>query len=77
MKQRVLTIRTGSIWIFSDRQAAVGITEEKHIVKLSLSPEGELRIQPQAYEPDRVYFRDSLKIYIEERGNDNDHGLFA
>lgn len=46
------------------RQAAVGITEEKHLVKLTLSPEGELRIQTQAYEPDRVYFRDSLKIYI-------------
>ena len=46
------------------RQTAVSITEEKHLVKLTLSLNGELRIQTQAYEPDRVNFRDFLKIYI-------------
>lgn len=46
------------------RQAAGRITEETGIVKLSLSSDGELRIRAEAYEPDRLYFRDSLKGYI-------------
>ena len=46
------------------RQAAARITEETGIVKLSLFPDGELYIRTEAYEPDRFYFRDSLKGYI-------------
>lgn len=46
------------------RQAAARITEEKGIVKLSLSSDGKLRIRTEAYEPDGMYFRETLKGYI-------------